>query len=1755
MFSFSLTNLSRKVLWLALAVFFSVLVMFQLFGAVVKRMTGSTGSASCASVRTSSKNDYQEYATMSVSAEMAAVAPKRNLVATAEEDGTIELVSDVLLYPGNIILAKGHPVVISDTVIGNEVKTKVWIDENNSGSEDSGEVIVESASFMSSVYLYGGSEEIPVSCESISITMKGGEIGAIFAGGYYQNVSVEKVDIKILGGSVHYVDCGSQAGPLHEKLTASESISILLKDCVYRSNFPISGISSNSYACKNVSVQDYSTHRDVQSYTRQKPIFNHYVVPIENKRYVMGGNVTIPSDMTVDANVLVLEENALVNNLGKVTLPRCSYLFMFDGASWTGNKVSTSHSAMSFDHYTYSNHYHTCSECGTQVCDGHIWVYVKGSNGTHTKQCSVCGYGYTESCEKVPEYYDNQVIVRTICKQCKTTSTSRLVTSVGSSTCKHTTITTVSIPHHHVDSRAEGMIEYDITHQACRCASCLQLLPFTLTYRNVNHYFKSLSDVSHYFKANSIISGTVRMNCDAFAMSSVTDTINIDGSITLDMCGCDMHRTMHIQSGTVNIINSMYGDGHYSHFKNYVNTKSGTVVNAKDCHFYRLVAGNSSYATFILNNVRCDQLFLYGKENITLNSQLVVERYMYNYLTANNAPSGYVIGEMKSDGTWSVLYDHTATNVPMYLGPEKVRISDPTTSYIALMPCMDHKLTSVTSYRTSGHTGVCLYCDKQVEVPHVMTSGKKYSTKQLCHQIKCSECGYTNGIANHDFDKTGKCLVCGDQAYVSIRGSHSPKERFLLNFDEALTLALHGLTTVDTISLYSNQTNTKAQRYTYDRFTITGIGEVGGGPRIFIEGNGYTLDNTGSMTFPTQMIADVDENGHHYYSFETSSDIKYAYSLYKDSQGNTMLRPMVGYRANIDAYASGYVIPEACNHMKEGRNPVSSRLVSPVLMEGHPLNYHVNACSQCLDGVYYEHTFVNGVCSNPRCGVSQSDVAVVRVQGTYAGSHYNKYFSSLYKAWEWAEPLLWRNANFTIQILDDIDMYQEHSASAWSIKLQNYPGTLTIDATDDNGEEHSIKGWYNSSAGTYSDCIIDLTETQYATCTIKSGIFQGYRYAVKANRADHLILEGGTFKNGMAGSSYAGLYNSSGIMNNLPAGYYVQYGSNIYSKALQPNRTVVSGTVKICSHANAVKYEELSATCTTEGHEACVCCQICGWHILSKTGQLQTNFPSISGTGHAIVNSVCARCGLYINGLTVTQYSAGGDVRNTLSNSYFSKVWTTMSSWGAAAEDDYFVIKLAGNVNLLSTEEIPNIGNCKNVIIDLNGHNLNLGTARLNCGDQDIKITDSSRSGKSVLTGAVWQNNLMTSVTLDGVVLHTSTFKCANLIMTQGAGLVLDGGIDDSANIRLMNLSMENGCYMEGVGCSKFNMYGIEDTSGAYDIDKDEAIADLAHNMKMEQQNSNGDWISIAGSGKFKVVTLTESANPISIETAAGKSAVNCYRWHAEKKDVEHTLTGRYCSVCELNTQHYLLHDQNPYTEQFSRQYKGVSYERNFATADVWEPLYIPMTIAPGDFAADCDVADIYMFGRVCDTNGDGNLDDKDDTWLIVDLMTSSETDPNYPYLIRAKQSGTLLLNSESDYLYRNRESVNSCSTAQTTYSFKGVHHEADLSGMSNMFVMNEGKLKATNASVSTVAPQRWYVEATTSQSGYNSSELRQALSSGIRVMVIGEDMSEETALQLLRGETVEVNLDGQRYTLDGRKATHTQSGIQVLNGKTIMIK
>lgn len=1814
MFLSNLSILGRKVFWLILAIMLS-LTIASIHAIIRIKSTTAGGGTSCAKIAVSSGNEFGSYLDVNLGASM-----RSESSAETVGDGLEIITSDIFLFPNSMIVAEGHPVYISGETrekSGYLARTTIWVDENENGVIEAGETVTGYSSVLASCYLYGGSDTLGINCDKISITMTGGEIGAIFAGGYYQNVNTRQVDIKILGGSVQYVDCGSQVGPAHEVLTATDSISVLLKDCRYRSNVHINALDKSSYKCGNVIVVDLSNHMNGDSYTRHTPSFTGYVSPIARNSYVIGGKVTIPAECDIEANVLVVQDSAMVNNLGRIVISSCRDVHFHDKYEWTGNELLMPHKSLGsvVRKYTYNTHTLECSDCYYDVTLEHVWTYVENPDGvTHTRKCVVCDYSYVEPCS-IEYTYNDQRITQSVCKYCHRTQTEVNAVVNGNRSCTHQHVSNLSMTKHHADLEPEGLKEYDVTHSDAKyCTDCKQVLPFTLVHGTISTHFRDLGALSRYIASHGITTAEVKMNCDAFS-TNLKDTLYTSGTIKLDLNGCDMDRDLVVTTGTVTISNSKFFDpivkeDHYANISGGLLVKSAATVSVSGCRVNTVYVGKDNAGVALgaitLGNTIVDNLYLNDKTQLTITDKVkITERLNLSSTTLSTAlPTRCVVMGLMNNGVWLNQGDHTKSVKSKLMGPAN------STGYVGLMPCPQHKMTTGTSMGAQTHSGKCIYCEYTFRIAHDMTDGVNYNDS--LHTTKCSVCAYEGLKSYHDYDMSGKCLVngCNHQAPVSVHGQYSALKTYFSTFDDALVAAnVAGM--YDTITMYRNQvyqsidtlaktsvlilknykdylnrpisyfrpvslpqfgSGAAAMRNEEDPVQEglasgipSGLGTnklfsdkyIVMGPYIHIAGNQYSLrrKTESEIVVPTGLVNYCLEMSGDTASYMNSSKLPITVAPGYDKSANYSSPSKAnGYTKTIISYN---VFP--CEH-------TSTFTYAKVKdSDGNYLAYHKKTCDVCGHDDYVAHAYSDrsGVAPCRYCNLSKSDAVVARV--SWEGNDRPLVYYRLIDAWDAAiNKSVEKGIECTIQVLSDIKLENESTTQIiLQIPSNKNTAKIILDATDDEGKVHLISAWSNT---------LPVINAYYGQLTIKSGGYYSLRQtAVRTKSTTALILKGGSFASGSTNGGVASTASNPNILLNLPSGYILKNGNTVYVRKNPKDGTSssvsgASGTVMPCPHASTYKnpYRQ-EPTCSSNGYKPYELCHLCGYYIDIEAGEMLSDIPVLPALGHQYdSNDICSRCSMLKDDIVYTEYAANGTKVRSKTCTGFKPAWTEVRTWATNAASGHYI-----EVKLLADETWPQYYNIINetystpVTIDLNGHNLDLGDTQFNSSNNHLTIKDSQKSGHALFKTTTINAG---SLSLDGAQCKTGIFSVEELTMHNEAGLIMEynsGSSNGTAVFGLKNATMENGCWMEGINCPYIINTAEDVVNGVNEFDHNETVVDLLHHLEISQLNYKGDWIPAYGTPYFYGFDIAD-LRIVSVGVASPNErdsiiAATCYRWHAVKRDVEHSLVGRYCTECNQNTHHYAIHDGSKYAEKgtdANRSYLEVAYYRSFAAnqIDVWQPLYIPMSIAAEDYAGTCDVADIYSFGRISDTNCDGVLDDKDDTWLIVSRMTSGNTTANYPYLIRPKRAGEIKFTAGDDRLSAAALNSVSCTNNRMKYTFKGTNAGTTVNSSNNAFLLDtQGKLSAVKTSTA-VSPLRWYMQAQSMTGGYNA-DLQQSQANGIRVIVFGEDIPEATALELLRGETVEIDLDGQHYTLDGRKTVNTESGIKVVKGHKIIRK
>ena len=227
--------------------------------------------------------------------------------------------------------------------------------------------------------------------------------------------------------------------------------------------------------------------------------------------------------------------------------------------------------------------------------------------------------------------------------------------------------------------------------------------------------------------------------------------------------------------------------------------------------------------------------------------------------------------------------------------------------------------------------------------------------------------------------------------------------------------------------------------------------------------------------------------------------------------------------------------------------------------------------------------------------------------------------------------------------------------------------------------------------------------------------------------------------------------------------------------------------------------------------------------------------------------------------------------------------------------------------------------------------------------------------------------------------------------------------------------------------------------------------------------------------------------------------------------------------------------DKDEYLSYRDFTVEELTYTRTFDNTN-WQALYVPFSIDYEEWSEKFDIAKIHNFIEY-DDDDNGEFDR---TYLVVLKLTSGSTKPNYPYLIRAKETGTHSLVLQDKTLGSAKTTSIDCRSVENEYTFTGTYTGVTDMYANGYYALAGGALNKAKSADVTLNPQRWYMEVT-SRTGGSSTKAH-----SIRILVDGEEgiMAPSTSP---RGESPAT------FDLMGRRMMAPAKGINIVNGKKII--
>lgn len=254
---------------------------------------------------------------------------------------------------------------------------------------------------------------------------------------------------------------------------------------------------------------------------------------------------------------------------------------------------------------------------------------------------------------------------------------------------------------------------------------------------------------------------------------------------------------------------------------------------------------------------------------------------------------------------------------------------------------------------------------------------------------------------------------------------------------------------------------------------------------------------------------------------------------------------------------------------------------------------------------------------------------------------------------------------------------------------------------------------------------------------------------------------------------------------------------------------------------------------------------------------------------------------------------------------------------------------------------------------------------------------------------------------------------------------------------------------------------------------------------------------------------------------------------------------GNISALTPVNPENIDLVDGENYINTIEKPCSTLTYTRNFTNTD-WNALYVPFSMQYDDWSDDFEVArlnDVHQF----DDNEDGEIDRT--VLEVVKMKEGSMTEPNTPYMIKAKEAGEKTITLTDATLYATDEKSFDVTSWYTKFTFTGTYSTVTDMATRGHYALANGGLKQASSDAATLGAFRWYLDIT----DRNGNPIPLA---GKKVFLSFDD-GETTELKF-----VEANDDSNYapvYSISGVNVGNDKAslpkGLYISNGKKFVIK
>lgn len=219
---------------------------------------------------------------------------------------------------------------------------------------------------------------------------------------------------------------------------------------------------------------------------------------------------------------------------------------------------------------------------------------------------------------------------------------------------------------------------------------------------------------------------------------------------------------------------------------------------------------------------------------------------------------------------------------------------------------------------------------------------------------------------------------------------------------------------------------------------------------------------------------------------------------------------------------------------------------------------------------------------------------------------------------------------------------------------------------------------------------------------------------------------------------------------------------------------------------------------------------------------------------------------------------------------------------------------------------------------------------------------------------------------------------------------------------------------------------------------------------------------------------------------------------------------------------------------------------RNFSNTN-WNALYVPFAMQYDDWSADFEVArlnDVHQF----DDDEDGVVDRT--VLELIKLKEGSSTEPNTPYMIKAKEEGEKTITLADATLYATEENSFDVTSWFTRFTFTGTYSTVTDMATKGHYALADGSLMQASSDAATLGAFRWYLDITDRNGNPAPSKAKR--------IFLSFDDGETTEINVVEANVNDTNAN-TIYSVSGVNVGKNKGalpkGLYISNGKKFLIK